>query len=137
MEHKTLSCEARTELGKGASRRYRMAGKIPAVVYGHQEPVSILIDAREFGQKFKTISESTIIELSLGKQTYQVLVKDFQQNLIKDSIEHIDFLKLKRVKLLRPMFPLYLREALPAVRSAVPWNRKSKCSRSNVCPRIW
>ena len=108
MEHKTLSCEARTELGKGASRRYRMAGKIPAVVYGHQEPKSIIVDAHEFAQKFKTISESTIIELSLGKETIQVLVKDFQQNLVKDSIEHIDFFEIEKGKTLKTHIPVNL-----------------------------
>jgi large subunit ribosomal protein L25 len=116
MEHKTLSCEARTELGKGASRRYRMVGKIPAVVYGHQEPKSIVIDAREFRQKFKTISESAIIELSLGKDTLQVLVKDFQQNLIKDSIEHIDFYEIEKGKTLKTHLPIVLVGSAPGTK---------------------
>ncbi|MDC7224250.1 MAG: 50S ribosomal protein L25, partial [Spirochaetales bacterium] len=116
MEHKTLSCEARTELGKGASRRYRMAGKIPAVIYGHQEPMSILVDAREFRQNFKTISESTIIELSVGKETFQVLVKDFQQNLIKDSIEHIDFYEVEKGKALRTHVPVVLEGSAPGTK---------------------
>ncbi|MDC7221947.1 MAG: 50S ribosomal protein L25 [Spirochaetales bacterium] len=116
MEHKTLSCEARTELGKGASRRYRMAGKIPAVVYGHQDPISILVDAREFGKKFKTISESTIIDLSVGKDTFQVLVKDFQQNLIKESIEHIDFYEIEKGKTLRTHVPIVLEGNAPGTK---------------------
>ena len=116
MEHKTLSCEARTELGKGASRRYRMAGKIPAVIYGHQDPMSVIVDAHEFGQKFKTISESTIIELTLGKDTYQVLVKDFQQNLIKDSIEHIDFYEIEKGKTLKTHIPIILEGSAPGTK---------------------
>lgn len=116
MEHKTLNYEARTKLGKGPSRRFRIAGKIPAVIYGHQEPKSIVIDAREFGTKFKTISESTIIELSCGKEIYQVLVKDYQQNLIKESIEHIDFFEIEKGKTLKANVPIILEGNAPGTK---------------------
>ena len=108
MEQKTLSFEARTEFGKGPSRRLRLAGKIPAIIYGHKDPVSIIIDGREFGTKFKTISESTIIELSSGKDTYQVLVKDFQQSIIKDTIDHIDFFEIEKGKSLKAHIPILI-----------------------------
>lgn len=116
MEQKTLSFETRTEFGKGASRRCRAAGKIPAIVYGHQDPLSILIDAHEFGTKFKTISESTIIELACGKDSYQVLVKDFQQNIVKDTIEHIDFFEVERGKTLKTHVPIVLEGNAPGTK---------------------
>ncbi len=108
MEHKTLSCETRTEFGKGASRRFRMVGKIPAIIYGHQDPLAITIDAHEFGRKFKTISESTIIELNCGKDSYQVLVKDFQHNMVKETIDHIDFYEIEKGKTLKTHIPVVL-----------------------------
>jgi large subunit ribosomal protein L25 len=113
MEHKTLSCETRTEFGKGASRRFRMAGKIPAIIYGHQDPMAITIDAHEFGQKFKTISESTIIELNCGKDSYQVLVKDFQHNMVKETIEHVDFYEIEKGKTLKTHVPVVLEGSAP------------------------
>ena len=41
MEQKTLNAESRARLGKGESGRLRRQGRIPAVVYGHQEPLAV------------------------------------------------------------------------------------------------
>ena len=107
MEQKNLSAEKRLELKKGASRRLRRAGKIPAVVYGHSGTASVVIDAKEFGRKFKTISENTIINLQLGTDAYDVLVKDFQEDILKGTITHIDFYEIERGKVLRTNVPMH------------------------------
>lgn len=101
MADRNLSAELRTETKKGAARRLRRAGRIPAVMYGHREPLLLSIDAREFSRKFQQISESTIIHLAAGEATYDVLVKDFQVNHIVERLEHIDFFEIERGKVLR------------------------------------
>ena len=101
MADRNLTAQLRTETKKGAARRLRRAGRIPAVMYGHREPLLLSIDAREFSRKFAQISESTIIHLATGEATYDVLVKDFQANHIVERLEHIDFFEIERGKVLR------------------------------------
>ena len=87
MESKTLQLFSREEIGKGAAKKIRKEGKIPAVIYGHNAPLSVAIDAREFGKKFHTVSENTIITLQGEKDSYDVLVKDYQDDIITDFSE--------------------------------------------------
>ena len=101
MADRNLTAQLRTETKKGAARRLRRAGRIPAVMYGHREPLLLSIDAREFSRKFQQISESTIIHLAAGEATYDVLVKDFQANHIVERLDHIDFFEIERGKVLR------------------------------------
>ena len=101
MADRNLTAELRTETKKGAARRLRRRGRIPAVMYGHRDPVLLSIDAHEFSQKFRQISESTIIQLATEDTTYDVLVKAFQANNIIERLEHIDFFEIERGKLLR------------------------------------
>jgi len=116
MEHKTLSVELRKEIGKGPSRRFRSAGKIPAVIYGVKDNKSITVDAREFGKKFKTISENTIITLDFGKDQCDVLIKDYQDNIINSTIEHVDFMEIEKGKLLKTHVPIVLKGNSPGVK---------------------
>jgi large subunit ribosomal protein L25 len=101
MEQKTLSASARSELKSGAARRLRRAGKIPAVVYGHRDPVPVTIDALEFIREFKVISESQIIQLSVDGENYDVLIKDYQEDILTGALEHIDFFEIEAGKALR------------------------------------
>ena len=101
MSDRSLTAELRTETKKGAARRLRRQGRIPAVMYGHRDPLLLSIDAREFSRKFQQISESTIIHLSAGADTYDVLVKDFQVDHIIERLEHIDFYEIERGRILR------------------------------------
>lgn len=108
MEQKTLSASARTELKTGAARRLRRAGKIPAVIYGHRDPVPVTIDGLEFIREFKIISESQIIKLTVGDETYDVLIKDYQEDILTGSVEHIDFFEIEAGKALRTHIGIHL-----------------------------
>lgn len=101
MSDRSLTAELRTQTKKGAARRLRREGRVPAVMYGHREPLLLSIDAREFSRKFQRISESTIIHLSAGGDTYDVLVKDFQIDNIIERLDHIDFFEIERGRVLR------------------------------------
>jgi large subunit ribosomal protein L25 len=101
MEQKTLNAEQRGKLGKGESGRLRRAGKIPAVVYGHREPLAVVVDGREFDTKFHHISESTIIRLQVGSQAREVLIRDFQEDVINGQVTHIDFYEVDKDRVLR------------------------------------
>jgi large subunit ribosomal protein L25 len=101
MEQKTLNAESRGKLGKGESGRLRRRGRIPAVVYGHQEPLAVSIDAHEFDTKFHHISESTIVRLQVGDQAREVLIRDFQEDAVGGQITHVDFYEVDKNRLLR------------------------------------
>ncbi len=106
MEAKKLSVEARSETRKMAAGRLRRAGKIPAIVYGAVEPIAISVDAREFRQNFKRVTENTIIELKLPGGSHEVLVKDYQRDNMTGQILHIDFYEFKKGVALRTHVPL-------------------------------
>ena len=108
MPQKTLAAQKRMTVRKGDAGRLRRDGKIPAVIYGHTAPEAICIDEREFNTKFHVISESTIITIDVGDEHHDVLVKDFQENVISGKILHIDFYEIERGKSLKTHVPLHL-----------------------------
>jgi large subunit ribosomal protein L25 len=96
-----LRGEPRSEMGKGASRRLRREGSIPAVVYGHSEPLHCSVVSRDFFSTFHTVSESTIITLNVGKENRDVIIKDYDEDITTGRIEHIDFFEIEQGKKLR------------------------------------
>jgi len=116
MEQKTLSAAARSELKTGAARRLRRAGKIPAVIYGHREPVSVTLDALEFGREFKIISESQIVQITVDGEHYDCLIKDYQEDILTGAVEHIDFFEIEAGKTLRTHISVHLNGSPRGVR---------------------
>ncbi|MFA7565674.1 MAG: 50S ribosomal protein L25 [Alkalispirochaeta sp.] len=108
MEQKVLTGETRTTSGKGNARALRRAGRIPAVVYGHSEPVSLSIEAREFFKEFHGASESQLITLKLEKEDRVVLIKDYSEDITTGNIMHIDFYEIEQGKLLRTRIAIRL-----------------------------
>ncbi len=110
MNKMTLSAEPRTPVKtrKGENGRLRRAGKIPAVVYGAKEPMMVAVSELEFSQKFKVISENIIVTLNLGNTTCDVLVKDYQEDMLKDKIVHLDFYAIDPDRVLRTHVPVRL-----------------------------
>ena len=90
MDQTFLNFEARQKTKKGPSRQLRRQGKIPSVIYGQNQPETISVDEHEFSTKFKVVSESTIITLKSGDRTCEVLVKDFQEDILIILLNHVD-----------------------------------------------
>lgn len=105
---KHLTAELRSDYNKGANRRLRKVGRIPAIVYGHDEPIAVSISGREFHKEFHTISESTLIQLAIDGKERQVLVKDYQEDIIRGDILHIDFYEVETGKTLQTRVPIVL-----------------------------
>jgi large subunit ribosomal protein L25 len=108
MEQKTLSAAARSELKTAAARRLRRMGKIPAVIYGHRDPVTVTIDAQDFSREFKVISESQIVRITVDGESYDALIKDYQEDILTGRVEHIDFFEIEANKLLRANIMIHL-----------------------------
>ncbi|MFN5583063.1 50S ribosomal protein L25/general stress protein Ctc [Gemmatimonas sp.] len=92
----TLNANVRAETGKGAARKIRQAGDIPAVIYGHnRDPQSLVLNARETEKLVKSIAvSSTVIELAIEGKTARTLIREIQRHPFKRHILHIDFQEL-------------------------------------------
>ncbi len=104
-KEKTLSAKLRTEdFGSAGSRRVVRSGRIPAVIYGKKDvaPVYVTLDAKEFNMKKNTFTETTLITLKLdGEEDKNVFVKEVQENLLKNCIQHVDLFEVTFGQLLR------------------------------------
>jgi large subunit ribosomal protein L25 len=93
-----ISAEPRTEFGKGGARRTRRAGLVPAVLYGHGEkPRHIALPAREFAAAIRHggMTQAFNIEISDGTSAL-ALPKAIQRDPIKDTLDHVDLLIVRR-----------------------------------------
>lgn len=102
---------ARNRTGKGSAdaRRVRRSGRIPAVIYGHSgEAASIDLDALEFTNGVKGISESTIVKLDIEGQSHDAFVKAAQRNITDGKILHVDFYEVESDMLFRAKVPILI-----------------------------
>jgi large subunit ribosomal protein L25 len=93
-----LDAESRTEFGKGAARRTRKAGKIPAVLYGHgTDPQHVSLPALEFARVIREHGQNAVLTLELGSNGSQLaLTKTIATHPLKNYIEHVDLLLVRR-----------------------------------------
>ncbi|PCN49526.1 50S ribosomal protein L25/general stress protein Ctc [Curtobacterium sp. 'Ferrero'] len=90
-----LAAEIRTKFGKGAARKIRANDKIPAVVYGHgTEPQHITLPGHETMLIVRTAN--AIIDLDIEGTAQLALVKDVQRDPVRQVIEHIDLVVVRR-----------------------------------------
>jgi large subunit ribosomal protein L25 len=92
-----LAAEPRTEFGKGAARRTRRAGKIPAVLYGHgSDPQHLALPALEFARVVREQGSNAVLSLDLGGAPQLALTKSVTVHPIRRYIEHVDLLIVRR-----------------------------------------
>jgi large subunit ribosomal protein L25 len=92
-----LDAEQRTEFGKGAARRTRRAGKIPAVLYGHgTDPQHLALPALEFARVIRENGRNAVLTLNIEGQEALALTKTVATHPIRYSIEHVDLLVIRR-----------------------------------------
>ncbi|GAB2758547.1 50S ribosomal protein L25/general stress protein Ctc [Salinifilum aidingensis] len=98
MSEVRLPVEQRTEFGKGAARRTRRAGKIPAVLYGHgTDPKHLSLPSVEFARALRENGQNAVLRLDVtGGSTELALTKTVTTHPIKAYIEHVDLLVVKR-----------------------------------------
>ncbi|RFA09829.1 50S ribosomal protein L25/general stress protein Ctc [Subtercola boreus] len=90
-----IIAETRTSFGKGAARKLRAAGKIPAVIYGHgADPQHVSLPGHEV---FLLIRKSNaLIELDIEGAKQLALVKDVQKDPVRQIIEHLDLIVVRQ-----------------------------------------
>lgn len=92
----TLTATPRSDVGTGAARKARAAGRVPAVVYGHhRDPQSLTLETREIEKLIeRTAGAATVVELSLDGRTLRTLIREVQRHPYKRQILHVDFQEL-------------------------------------------
>lgn len=90
-----ISAAFRTTFGKGAARKARRAGQIPAVIYGHgDEPRHILLPNHETTLAVR--NPNALITLDLEGEEQMVLPQDIQRDAIYRSVDHLDLLAVRK-----------------------------------------
>ena len=97
MAEARIDAETRTEFGKGAARRTRRAGKIPAVLYGHGTPPQHLsLPSLEFARVVREQGRNAVLTLNIGGTPQLALTKTVVTHPIRPYIEHVDLLVIQR-----------------------------------------
>lgn len=100
----------RTDLGKGASRRLRHSGNIPAIVYGaDKEAVSIVLNHNEVLKRFRSSDIYTsIVDIIIDGKKESAILRDVQRHPYKPIITHLDFLRVRADELIVVDVPVEL-----------------------------
>jgi large subunit ribosomal protein L25 len=92
-----LIAQVRTETGKGASRRARRSGKVPAVLYGHgTDPQHLELDAHDFAAVLRHSGTNAVLTLDIDGKEQLALTKSLDLHPIGRSITHADLLVVRR-----------------------------------------
>ncbi len=110
MTNFTLNAQARSDMGKGASRRLRRnANLVPAIVYGADkapQPISLV-----FKELVKLLENEAafahVLELSIDGAKEDVLIKDLQRHPAKNSVTHVDFIRVVKGQKVTVTVPLH------------------------------
>jgi large subunit ribosomal protein L25 len=92
-----LTAAIRTETGKGASRRARRSGKVPAVLYGHgADPQHLELDAHDFSAVLRNSGTNAVLTLDIEGKEQLALTKSLEIHPIRRNIQHADLLVVRR-----------------------------------------
>ncbi len=116
----SVVAEIRTDKGKGASRRLRRAGKVPAVIYGDGgEAISLAIAHDPIAHQLENEAfYASILEIDVDGKKEQAVLKDLQRHPYKRLVMHVDFLRVNMSEKLRLSVPIHIQgeESCPGVK---------------------
>jgi large subunit ribosomal protein L25 len=107
----TFGADLRDMQGKGASRRLRHKGKVPAIIYGgHQDAQALILDQQNLltmvgDERFY----SSIVQLKIGERTQEAIVKDIQMHPAKNVVVHVDLQRVVENEKIRIMLPIHFK----------------------------
>ncbi|UBH06842.1 50S ribosomal protein L25 [Leucobacter sp. Psy1] len=106
-EQYELEGAVRESFGKGAARKLRAAGQTPAVVYGHgTDPVHVSVNTHALGLIVR--HANALIDLSVDGKKHLVLVKDVQKDPVRQIIEHVDLVVVRRGEKVEVEVPVHV-----------------------------
>ena len=106
-EDNKVVADTRESFGKGAARKLRATGKIPAVVYGHgTEPRHIALPAHQIGLILR--KANAVLDLQIDGKSQLALVKDVQKDPVHQVIEHLDLIVIKKGEKVQVEVPVHV-----------------------------
>lgn len=116
-----VNAEVRVDQGKGASRRLRRTGRLPAVVYGgNKAPQSLSVDHNELWKSLKHEAfYSKILTLKIGGEAEQVVLKDLHRHPVREEVMHMDLQRVLADVEIRMRVPLHFKggDVAPGVKT--------------------
>ena len=108
-----LNADPRSDSGKGASRRLRHQGLVPAIVYGgDSDPVQISIAHNKFMHELDHETIYTqVVELQVGDKTQEVILRDLQRHPYKNKVLHADFFRIDKNTPIKIVVPIHVLNA--------------------------
>lgn len=105
-----ISAEKREERGKNAARRIRREGRLPAILYGSEnDSVSLILNKKDIFTILKSeTGENTLFQVLFQEQKQDVMIKDYQQDVVTDEIQHVDLIRIALDKTIRVTVPVTL-----------------------------
>ncbi len=114
MTNTILKAETRKVVGRKV-KKLRKEGFIPANIYGKKvKSQAILVEAKEFDKVFKSVGETSLLELQLGKEKRAVLIRKVQKNPIGENTLHIDFQQVDLKEKITAEIPVEITGESPA-----------------------
>ncbi|MFF2372541.1 50S ribosomal protein L25/general stress protein Ctc [Agromyces sp. NPDC058110] len=106
-EDNKVVADVRDAFGKGAARKIRAAGKIPAVIYGHgTDPQHVTLPGHQVALLIR--KANAVLDLDIAGKGQLVLVKDVQKDPVHQIIEHIDLIVVKKGEKVQVEVPVHL-----------------------------
>ncbi len=106
-ESNKVVAEPRDRFGKGAARKIRAAGKIPAVIYGHgTDPQHVTLPAHQIGLLLR--KANAVLELDISGKSQLALVKDVQKDPVLQIIEHLDLIVIRQGEKVHVEVPVHV-----------------------------
>src|SRR5579884_2030416 len=107
----TFGADPREAQGKGASRRLRHRGKVPAILYGgHKEAQALVLDQQNL---LTMISDerfySSIVRLKIGDATQEAIIKDVQMHPARNVVVHVDLQRVIESERIRIRLPIHFK----------------------------
>ena len=105
-----LNAEPRSDMGKGASRRLRRAGKVPAIIYGgNKDPEALTLSHNEVFRNLENEAfYSHILTVKSGANETQAILRDLQRHPSKAIIMHMDLQRVSATETLRTSVPIHI-----------------------------
>lgn len=115
---RTLKAESRDGTGKGAARKLRAGGRVPAVLYGHGiEPERLAVDARDLYHVLHTdAGGNVLIDLHVGRKRHLAMPREVQRDHVRGGFLHVDFLAVRRDEKIAVDVPVQLVGESPGVK---------------------
>ncbi|MEE8426527.1 MAG: 50S ribosomal protein L25/general stress protein Ctc [Woeseiaceae bacterium] len=104
-----LVAEIRTDMGKGASRRLRHQGKVPAIIYGAgRPPRALTFDQNKVLKQLESESfYSSVLNIKVGEKSQAAILKDLQRHPARHLIMHMDLQRVVEDELIRMNVPIH------------------------------